>query len=274
MDTLGAASPPPSPPATAVTEPSAHPSGLTDGLAVEAIPGKGQGVRATRRFARGETVLAEAALFTQGLRRTHASVLGALARCTPAQRAAFYALSPGGHAGRHPAALAVFETNVLPCGGNDAHGHVAARGGLFLLGARFNSSCVPNVNNHWDATRGLLVFRALRDVEPGEELCLAYGKLLATRDERRAEMRAKFGFECQCEACSLTGKALAESDARRECLGSIYASHLQGAYGDPMEGLGEVSSSVPPACAVNPRLKFLEGCACGADASRRTSAGV
>lgn len=166
-------------------------------------------------------------------------MLAALARCTPAQQTQFFRLH-NCHGARYPAALGIFETNVLPCGGNDAHGHVAQRGGLFLLAARFNSSCVPNVNNHWDAARGVLVFRALRDIAQGEELCLGYGKLLARRDERRAELRAKFGFECACEACSLQGKALAESDTRRECLAMIYNAHLKGMYDDPMECVGEV----------------------------------
>ena len=138
-------------------------------------------------------------------------------------------------------ALGIFETNVLPCGSNDANGHVAQRGGVFLFAARFNSSCVPNVNNRWVPERGQVVFRALRDISPGEELCIGYGKLLATRGERREELRRKFNFECQCEACAQEGQALAESDERRRTLSELYSTHMQQGRGDdPMQGIGEV----------------------------------
>ena len=207
------------------------------------MSGKGKGVIARRRFERGETVLAESPLFTQTLVRGNLTVLSALASCPMEQQKEFYRLH-NCHVGRYPTALGIFETNVLPCGENDAHGHIAKQGGLFLVGSRFNSSCVPNVNNHWDAARRQLVFRALRDIEVGEELCLGYGKLLAKREERRAELRRKFGFECRCEVCSLEGKALAESDTRRECLGMLYGAHLQGMYDEPMEGISEVCSGV------------------------------
>jgi len=210
----------------------------TDDLYITDVPGKGKGIIALRYFQRGETVLAEMPLFTQSIVRGSASILAALSQCTAEQQREFFRLH-NCHGGRYAQALGIFETNVLPCGGNDAHGHVAQQGGIFLTGARFNHSCVPNVNNHWDAARGQLVFRALRDIEGGEELCLGYGRLLAKRDERRTELRAKFGFECACEACVLEGKALAASDARRECLATMYSAHLRGSYGDPFEGVGE-----------------------------------
>lgn len=203
-----------------------------DDLYITDIPAKGKGIIALRYFQRGETVLAEVPLFTQNIVRGNTSVLAALAQCSVEQQVAFFRLH-NCHGRRYAQALGIFETNVLPCGSNDAHGHVAQRGGIFLTGARFNHSCVPNVNNHWDAARGQLVFRALRDIEAGEELCLSYGRLLAKRSERRAELRAKFGFECACEACSLEGKALAASEARRECLAMLYSAHLRGSYGDP-----------------------------------------
>lgn len=232
-------------PSPAVSSPLALTFDSTDtdpGFIVEDIPGKGKGVVAQRPFQRGDIILSESPLFTQNIVRGNSTVLSALKQCTPEQQAQFYNLD-NCHTKRYPLALGIFETNVLPCGGNDAHGHTAAQGGLFLLGARFNSSCVPNVNNHWDAREGRLVFRAVRDIAPGEEMCLGYCKLLAKRDERRAVLQERFGFECRCEACELEGAALEESDARRECLGLLYDAHFKGQYSDPMEGIGEVSFS-------------------------------
>lgn len=167
-------------------------------------------------------------------------MLAALASCSPEKQEQFYRLH-NCHGDKLSRPLGIFETNVLPCGGNDAHGHVANQGGLFLLGARFNSSCTPNVNNHWDAAQGQIIFRAVRDILPGEELCIGYGELLAKRDDRRKGLRTKFNFECRCEACVLEGQALIESDTRREILHMLYSTHLQGMCQDPMEGIGEVS---------------------------------
>lgn len=212
-------------------------------ITVEDIPGKGEGVISQQRFSGGDIVLAESPLFTQKITRGNSTVLAALASCTSFEQEQFYQLH-NCHGDKYPQALGIFETNVLPCGGNDAHGHVANLGGLFLLGARFNSSCVPNVNNRWDPERGQIVFRAVRDIYPGEELCIGYGKLLAKREERREELRAKFAFDCLCEACALEGRELAESDMRRETLNALYTAHMQGLCNDPMEGIGEVNISI------------------------------
>lgn len=207
-------------------------------IRIEDIPGKGKGIISQQHFSKGDVVLTEYPLFKQNITRGNSTVLAALASCTSIEREQFYQLH-NCHKNRYPTALGIFETNVLPCGGNDAHGHVANQGGIFLLGARFNSSCVPNVNNRWDSERGQIVFRAVRDISPGEELCIGYGKLLARRDDRREELKKKFDFACLCEACDLEEYALAASDERRETLNELYSSHMQGLCDDPMEGIGE-----------------------------------
>ncbi|KAJ3531162.1 hypothetical protein NM688_g7611 [Phlebia brevispora] len=203
---------------------------------------KGKGIIAQRRFGRGEIVIAEAPIFTllaEDLIQSGTSAINAaLSRCTVTQREAFYGLS-NAHPGMSTE-RGIFQTNVLPCGSNDSNsGHRAIKGAIFLLGSRLNSSCVPNVNNSWDESTGRLVFRVVRDVEAGDELCIAYGNILATRERRRKELKARFSFICECEACSLDGRALEESDHRRACLGGMYRDHARGVDGEPMEALGE-----------------------------------
>ena len=172
-------------------------------------------------------------------------VLSALATCTTEERYQFYDLANCRVGDGRAVEWGIFETNVLPCGPKDAKsGHAAAQGGIFLLGSRLNSSCAPNVNNNWDEETRRLVFRAVRDIAVGEELCIAYGNALAGRDERRAELETKFGFVCRCEACLLDGEALQQSNYRRTCLNEMYREHIRGLSGDPMEILGEVSVSV------------------------------
>lgn len=72
--------------------------------------------------------------------------------------------------------------------------------GLFPLGSIFNHSCLPNCTYTNEGPQ--LVFRLLRPVRVGEELCVNYTELYAARDERRAELHASKSFECRCRRCT------------------------------------------------------------------------
>lgn len=136
--------------------------------------------------------------------------------------------------------MGIYHTNALPCGftGPDADaGERADKGGLFILGSRFNSSCRPNVNNHWDSDLQQIVFRSVRDIEKGEELCISYGNYLARRDLRREELKRNFGFDCMCEVCSLEGAELEESERRKEHICEIWD---QLPNPDPVVGIRQV----------------------------------
>ncbi|MEY3481146.1 MAG: hypothetical protein RIQ71_1921 [Verrucomicrobiota bacterium] len=74
--------------------------------------------------------------------------------------------------------------------------------GLFPLGSLFNHSCLPNCTYVNEGAQ--LVFRLLRPVSEGEELCVNYTELYAARDERRAELLAGKSFECRCRRCTLS----------------------------------------------------------------------
>jgi SET and MYND domain-containing protein len=74
--------------------------------------------------------------------------------------------------------------------------------GLFPLGSIFNHSCLPNCTYTNEGPQ--LVFRLLRPVREGEELCVNYTELYAARDERRAELHATKSFECRCRRCTLS----------------------------------------------------------------------
>jgi SET and MYND domain-containing protein len=82
--------------------------------------------------------------------------------------------------------------------------------GLFPLGSIFNHSCLPNCTYTNEGPQ--LVFRLLRPVREGEELCVNYTELYAARDERRAELHASKSFECRCRRC--THSPDSEEDAR------------------------------------------------------------
>ncbi|TBU28052.1 SET domain-containing protein [Dichomitus squalens] len=206
-------------------------------------PTGGAGLFATRPIPRGTVIFAESPLFTQPLppHRTNSTILNTLAQHSREEQCAFFALAnaykaplPG-----HPVllpALGIFETNALPCGGTLAPSEPSAgektakggkggrastdggsREGIFLQAARLNHSCRPNVARTWDVGAQEMAFRALRDVAPGEELCMSYVDvdILGTREERGAEIEGAFGFVCACEACMLDGREGEESDRRR-----------------------------------------------------------
>ena len=82
--------------------------------------------------------------------------------------------------------------------------------GLFPLCSIFNHSCLPNCTYTNEGPQ--LVFRLLRPVREGEELCVNYTELYATRDERRAELHATKSFECRCRRCTLSPAS--EEEAR------------------------------------------------------------
>ena len=74
--------------------------------------------------------------------------------------------------------------------------------GLFPLGSIFNHSCLPNCTYTNEGAQ--LVFRLLRTVREGEELCVNYTELYESRDERRAMLRVSKSFECRCQRCTHT----------------------------------------------------------------------
>ncbi|KAL4427604.1 hypothetical protein ABPG75_001693 [Micractinium tetrahymenae] len=65
--------------------------------------------------------------------------------------------------------------------------------GTFPLGAMVNHDCRPNTVHTFSGTR--MVFRAIRDIQPGEEVATSYTELGATRWERRAALLQHHAFD-------------------------------------------------------------------------------
>jgi SET and MYND domain-containing protein len=110
--------------------------------------------------------------------------------------------------------------------------------GLFPLGSIFNHSCLPNCTYTNEGPQ--LVFRLLRPVREGEELCVNYTELYAARDERRTELHATKSFECRCRRCTQSPASEEEAslisaepmvsamlcDQTRGCLGLLHQCDL------------------------------------------------
>ena len=186
---------------------------------VQDIPGRGKGIVAARSVKRGEFLFSEPPLFTLPPSPTNSNILGALAKCTREEQRQYFALANSYRKQLLPA-LAIWETNFLLLGnGNNAktlpQQPAQDLAGIFLLASRFNSSCIPNVSKAWDELRNVMVFRTLRDIAEGEELCFNYCDVLETQQERKRVLSSEFGFECACPACCLQGEEAVESDRRR-----------------------------------------------------------
>eukprot|EP00656_Telonema_subtile_P035472 TRINITY_DN39443_c0_g1_i1.p1 TRINITY_DN39443_c0_g1~~TRINITY_DN39443_c0_g1_i1.p1 ORF type:complete len:267 (+),score=36.09 TRINITY_DN39443_c0_g1_i1:117-917(+) len=78
---------------------------------------------------------------------------------------------------------------------------------LFQEASMFNHSCQSNVEVHTESAPGhegwQAVFRTVRDVEEGEELCLGYDRCKMGEDRKTFQQRLSdnYGFECTCPEC-------------------------------------------------------------------------
>lgn len=157
------------------------------------IPGTGKGYVAARHIKKGDVVLYDSSFcvapcgegewMSLGQQCMHKSDLPAFKDEVMSLTAA-----PGGDAGL----LGILKTNVVECSRDP--GFKA----LFIAAARFNHSCRPNA--FIDSSKSQAMVRAVRDIAPGEEVCVSYVPV-ACRLERRRELLAHWGFVCQCERC-------------------------------------------------------------------------
>jgi hypothetical protein len=167
------------------------------GCEVAPFDGKDLGVRSTRRIEAGAVLLREPPLlelapdgagrfdarYPSAARELARELLGTLSTAKPAGRTALdCAVATNGF--------------VLRPGAPDT------RSVTFLTIARFNHSCAPNCAFEWDEARQEGVVAASQPVEPGRELTINYGAGSDSRDERRAYLLERFGFECTCSKCA------------------------------------------------------------------------
>jgi hypothetical protein len=75
--------------------------------------------------------------------------------------------------------------------------------GCWPSASYFNHSCAPNVDKERDGR--VWLFRAARDIEEGEQLCITYlsgQERKLGREQRMKLLRENWGFECACQRCA------------------------------------------------------------------------
>ncbi|GAA5885345.1 hypothetical protein JCM6882_009580 [Rhodosporidiobolus microsporus] len=186
---------------------SAPPAPLPHPFRLAPVPGKGNGLLATRDIQPGEVILVEKPLFQAGAIRSEASIAQLVKGLSAAEQEFFQSLSVGGRVGNPH--LSRFDNNALPCGPG------ARTASILFFGSRFNHSCRPNVSQAWDEANGVERFIANEHIHPGVELTTYYVEILQSKAERQALLRREIGFDCHCVVCSLPADALKISDTRR-----------------------------------------------------------
>lgn len=194
---------------------------------VAQIPGKGEGLVATRDLKAGEIFLQETPTIL--LSKTEARLINVKEMEDMKKR--FGALPIGQrdevlklhsrnglNTGDKGLELDIFYTNSVQCGKQGF--------GLFLNFSKINHSCNPNANHFWIEDSKKKASLALRDIKKGEELTICYGPHLLPRDERRDHLLRHYHFICMCETCSLDGMERVKSDRARKLIGEVITDHI------------------------------------------------
>lgn len=76
--------------------------------------------------------------------------------------------------------------------------------GLYINQSKFNHSCEPNAHILFPSSNFILNVVALRDIQPGEEICISYideCMLSRSRHSRQKYLKENYLFHCNCEKC-------------------------------------------------------------------------
>lgn len=78
--------------------------------------------------------------------------------------------------------------------------------GLYLTQSTANHSCSPNATVEFPYCNSTLILRAIRDIQPGEEICISYlseCELEKSRYARQKSLKSYYLFVCRCEKCQM-----------------------------------------------------------------------
>jgi hypothetical protein len=211
---------------------------------IEKVPGKGQGLVATRKILKGTRILSEEPIIRMPEDTTDSPALRVSIRrqvdgLTSDQRRDFLAMCniyPGDSGSQY---LGIIRTNALP---------MDVGSGIFPAACRINHACDNNGQKSWNEGIKRHTVHALRDIEEGEEITITYLGVLNNRRTRQEALRQKFKFTCKCDLCSLPPHLSAESDRRLEEImeldGRIGRNGLMGILSDPERLLRYVDRQV------------------------------
>ena len=195
---------------------------------LKCFAGKGIGGVALRCYQRGECIWQEEPLMQWDAEaNTRAALMAHVQKLSTTDRQTFWELCHNTQLYGHTKTVyGVCRSNAFPTESAMESGKstaTASRGGAVYRGfSRLNHACTPNAHGAFNGRLGQQTMYTLRDIERGEELTVDYlGSVGIQRAERRMRLRQRFGFDCSCSACSMTGVPFAESEARQKHIGEL-----------------------------------------------------
>ncbi|XP_023320423.1 SET domain-containing protein 5 [Eurytemora carolleeae] len=194
------------------------------------IQGKGHGVVALRDIQVGELILAEFPLIqvpwwirhSQYAQREKKQFLEhAVRTMSKKDRLGFFSLHDSKvPEGAEKTISGIWRTNNFALGASGPR----ADNGLFLLMSRFNHSCEPSAEFHWNKNSRKQEIRATRRISKGLEITISYFTIqigILSQKERKEYLSAQYGFPCDCHACTLQGSDLLKNDYERSEVGLL-----------------------------------------------------
>ncbi|KAK5631124.1 hypothetical protein RRF57_006839 [Xylaria bambusicola] len=181
------------------------------------IPGKSHGLVATKALQAGQNLISRTPALvvnTKAVEKLQRHKLDdLLARAVDslplAHRDEVLELSTHDIASTHTEKVGkIFRTNSFSTGFHDGKSNFRS---LFTIISRINHSCRPNCVYYFDSNTFSQNVVAVRDIQPGEELSIAYIDPVLPQSERQKRLKS-WGFECSCERCSVNATQVAESD--------------------------------------------------------------
>ncbi|KUI67040.1 hypothetical protein VM1G_03044 [Cytospora mali] len=184
---------------------------------IDGIEGKGEGIVARQRLARGDTIMAHTPVllvhraFTQELAQyTQQDLLELAVQSLPDQTAEVFmehlSRIPGQ---RRIAAILTTKAFQVDLTGEDGHHY-----GVFPEAARLSHHCRPNAAFYVDSSTLMHVTTAVQPVMPGEELTFSYLDPFASLAHRQEKAQLAWGSGCGCSQCTLSVEEATESDTR------------------------------------------------------------
>ncbi|KAI1100264.1 SET domain-containing protein [Jackrogersella minutella] len=184
------------------------------------IVGKDIGLIATRTIEAGELIMArtpaimvdEKAIQILGQKPVSELLIRAANDLPPQHRESLLNLSTHSAASDYGNRLyKILQTNSFRTGYHDGSNAFYS---LFTEVSRLNHDCRPTCAYYFDHIDFRHKVLALRDINVGEELTIAYYDPLQTHSIRQERLYKEWGFHCSCKRCTADAFSIAESDSR------------------------------------------------------------
>ncbi|CCE29257.1 uncharacterized protein CPUR_02950 [Claviceps purpurea 20.1] len=180
--------------------------------AVRNVPGKGKGLVATRDIPEGTRILSERPLihvpFETSDEERKRIICLQVKYLNKEQRDIFLSF-PNRFPHSDAATLysGIFRTSCIQAANKPQESFA-----IFPHACRINHDCDDNATKEWNCDTQQLTVHAMRDIEEGEEITVAYTPFFNTHEFRQETFKRDYHFTCLCRACSLPKYLIEERD--------------------------------------------------------------